>query len=200
MDENQRTLAERLIMEAVNKGVERQRRRQVRPTIDTSTPSSQTSGSPQSGTSQRQRRQQVPAIARSTTASTTSGSPEPGTSHAVMTQRPTTPPPDSRRPRTPTPPSTPPFRHSSSSPGSAPFSPEANIPLSRSLGWEISTSGSDNEEPASLLQPPTVRELLARQLRLERTAALLQQTAALLQAQVEQQGVTLLHLLGRGRR
>ncbi|XP_077111165.1 uncharacterized protein LOC143767030 [Ranitomeya variabilis] len=154
---------------------------------------------------ERQRRQRIPAIASSTTPSASSGSPQPGTSHAVMTQRPTTPPPslESRRPRTPTPPSTPPFRHSSSSPGSAAFSPEATIraaAVARSLGWEVSSSGSGNEEPASLLQPPTVRELMARQLRLERTAALLQQTAVILQAQVEQQGVTLRHLLGRGRR
>ncbi|XP_077132157.1 uncharacterized protein LOC143787373 [Ranitomeya variabilis] len=135
---------------------------------------------------ERHRRQQAPAPA-SMPSSATSGSPQPGTSHAVRTRSDSTPPQAT----------TPPFRHSSSSPGSAAFSPEATIPaaaVARARGWEVSSSStsSGDEQPASLLQSTTLRELLAKQKRLEGTAERLLK-------QVKQQGRTLRHLLAHRR-
>ncbi|XP_077117101.1 uncharacterized protein LOC143773583 [Ranitomeya variabilis] len=164
----------------------RERHRRQQAPAPASTPPSATSGGPQSGTSQRRRRQQPPAPA-SMPSSATSGSPQPGTSHAVRTRSDSTPPQAT----------TPPFRHSSSSPGSAAFSPEATIPaaaVARARGWEVSSSStsSGDEQPASLLQSTTLRELLAKQKRLEGTAERLLK-------QVKQQGRTLRHLLAHRR-
>ncbi|XP_077137124.1 uncharacterized protein LOC143795407 [Ranitomeya variabilis] len=125
---------------------------------------------------QQERRHRHRASAAATTAAT-SGSPQPGPSHAV------TPPLQT----------TPPFRHPSSSPGSACFSPAASSPalaLAHARGWVVSSSS--DEQQASFLQPDTVRGLLAKQQRMERTVALLMQ-------QVQQHGRTLRHLLRHGR-
>ncbi|XP_077143832.1 uncharacterized protein LOC143806795 isoform X2 [Ranitomeya variabilis] len=133
-----------------------------------------TSGSPQPGPSQRRHRHRASAAA---TTAATSGSPQPGPSHAV------TPPLQT----------TPPFRYPSSSPGSACFSPASSSPalaLAHARGWVVSSSS--DEQQASFLQPDTVRGLLAKQQRMERTVALLMQ-------QVQQHGRTLRHLLRHGR-
>ncbi|XP_069615936.1 uncharacterized protein [Ranitomeya imitator] len=131
---------------------------------------------PQPGPSQRRRRQRTAPTAASSTAAS-SGSPQPVSSRAVTPPQATTPP----------------FQHPSSSPGSASFSPATSIPagaVARARGWVVSSSA--DEQQASLFQPDTVRELLAKQDRLERTAALMLQ-------QVQQHGRTLRHLLRRGR-
>ncbi|XP_077148441.1 uncharacterized protein LOC143809189 [Ranitomeya variabilis] len=171
------------------------RRRQQPPA-----PASSTSGSPQPGTSRRRRRQQ-PSARAGTPSSATSGSSQPGISHAVRTRRATTPPQAT----------TPPFRHSSSTPGSAAFSPEATLPAAagaQARGWEVSSSStsSGDDQPASLLQATTVRDLLAKQRRLEGTAAhlqgtaaRLQETASRLQEQVKAHGRMLRQLLAHRR-
>ncbi|XP_077136833.1 uncharacterized protein LOC143793668 [Ranitomeya variabilis] len=140
------------------------------------------------------RRRQQPSATAGTPSSATSGSPQPGISHAVRIRRSSTPPQAT----------TPPFRHSSSSPGSAAFSPEATLPAAagaQARGWEVSSSStsSGDDQPASLLQSTTVRDLLAKQRRLEGTAARLQGTAACLQEQVKDHGRMLRQLLAHRR-
>ncbi|XP_069588948.1 uncharacterized protein [Ranitomeya imitator] len=162
----------------------RRERRQRAPPAP-ATGSSATSSRPQPRMSQRLRREQPPAIA-SSASSDNSGSPHPGTSHAVIRARSISTPPQA---------TTPPFRHPSSSLGSVAFSPEASIPaaaVARARGWVVSSSYSGDDQQASLLQSPTLRELLAQQRRMERTAALLLE-------QVKQQGRTLRHLLAHRR-